>query len=104
MALLVVIMVLGALWCFFVAAKPDVGFFLEQGWKCGDAEPSDRSPMDFRRQREVFTLTKRGRALLSLTGSRERAGFRPQARFAGWFSTGRVRPEPVVGGARQPSV
>lgn len=39
---LVVIMVLGALWCFFVAAKPEVGFFLEQGWKFRDTEPSDR--------------------------------------------------------------
>ncbi|NGN91916.1 hypothetical protein G5C66_04095 [Nocardioides sp. KC13] len=39
--LLAIICVLGAAWSFFVAARPDVGFFLEEGWKFRDAEPSD---------------------------------------------------------------
>ncbi|SDK69840.1 hypothetical protein SAMN05428985_105338 [Nocardioides sp. YR527] len=39
--LLAIILVLGAAWSFFIAARPDVGFFLEEGWKFRDAEPSD---------------------------------------------------------------
>lgn len=39
--LLVIIFVLGAGWSFFIAARPEVGFFLEEGWKFRDAEPSD---------------------------------------------------------------
>ncbi|MFD7074978.1 DUF6199 family natural product biosynthesis protein [Nocardioides sp. NPDC059952] len=39
--LLAIILVLGAVWSFFIAARPDVGFFLEEGWKFRDAEPSD---------------------------------------------------------------
>lgn len=39
--LLVIILVLGAAWSFFIAARPEVGFFLEEGWKFRDAEPSD---------------------------------------------------------------
>lgn len=35
------ILVLLAIWSFFVAARPEVGFFLEEGWKFRDAEPSD---------------------------------------------------------------
>lgn len=41
MTLLVIILVLMAAWSFFVAARPEVGFFLEEGWKFRDAEPSD---------------------------------------------------------------
>lgn len=41
MGFLAVILVLLAIWSFFVAAKPEVGFFLEEGWKFRDAEPSD---------------------------------------------------------------
>ena len=39
--LLAIILVLGAAWSFFIAARPEVGFFLEEGWKFRDAEPSD---------------------------------------------------------------
>jgi hypothetical protein len=39
--LLAIICVLGAAWSFFIAARPEVGFFLEEGWKFRDAEPSD---------------------------------------------------------------
>ncbi|MER6937826.1 DUF6199 family natural product biosynthesis protein [Nocardioides sp. NPDC127514] len=39
--LLAIILVLGAVWSFFIAARPEVGFFLEEGWKFRDAEPSD---------------------------------------------------------------
>lgn len=39
--LLVIICVLGGGWSFFIAARPEVGFFLEEGWKFRDAEPSD---------------------------------------------------------------
>jgi hypothetical protein len=39
--LFVIVLVLGGLWSFFIAARPDVGFFLEEGWKFRDAEPSD---------------------------------------------------------------
>ncbi|MEU6137584.1 DUF6199 family natural product biosynthesis protein [Nocardioides sp. NPDC047086] len=35
------ILVVAAAWSFFVAFKPRVGFFLEEGWKFRDAEPSD---------------------------------------------------------------
>lgn len=41
MMLLAIILVLGAMWSFFIAARPEVGFFLEEGWKFRDAEPSD---------------------------------------------------------------
>lgn len=41
MVLLVVFLLAGAAWCFFICARPDVGFFLEEGWKFRDAEPSD---------------------------------------------------------------
>lgn len=41
MTLFVIILVLGAVWSFFIAARPEVGFFLEEGWKFRDAEPSD---------------------------------------------------------------
>ncbi|MEI7058869.1 DUF6199 family natural product biosynthesis protein [Nocardioides sp. CCNWLW239] len=41
MTLLVIVLVLMAGWSFFVAARPEVGFFLEEGWKFRDAEPSD---------------------------------------------------------------
>lgn len=39
--LLAIILVLGAAWSFFIAARPEIGFFLEEGWKFRDAEPSD---------------------------------------------------------------
>lgn len=39
--LLAIILVLGAAWSFFISARPEVGFFLEEGWKFRDAEPSD---------------------------------------------------------------
>lgn len=39
--LLAIVLVLGAAWSFFIAARPEVGFFLEEGWKFRDAEPSD---------------------------------------------------------------
>lgn len=41
MILLVVFFMAVAAWCFFIAFRPQIHFFLNEGWKFRDAEPSD---------------------------------------------------------------